>query len=176
MTKRGKELIANAADALGGGSKLDQLISFQKKDVRGNQIKSTLLMSFPDTLRQEIIRPTFTLASVVTPSDSFFIFNNTSNPMLEGARRATLKELNHELIVLLRARTRPEFKAADAGSGKVGETTIERVDVELPGFITTLGIDPATGRVLSQSYHGRGPGGVVGDIVINYSDFRVVEG
>ena len=39
-----------------------------------------------------------------------------------------------------------------------------------------LGIDPATGRVLSQTYHGRGPGGMVGEIAINYSDFRSVDG
>jgi hypothetical protein len=39
-----------------------------------------------------------------------------------------------------------------------------------------LGIDPATGRVLSQTYHGRGPGGVIGDIAINYSDFKSVDG
>ena len=175
MTKRGQELIAKAVSAL-GGSKLDQLVSFQKKDVRDNQIRSVLLFVFPDTLRQETIRPTFTLASVVSPSDSFFVFNNRANPMLEGTRRAVVKELNHELIVLLRARTLPDFKAFAAGSHKVGETSVERVDVELPGFTTTLGIDPSTGRILTQTYHGRGPGGILGEIAISYSDFRTVEG
>lgn len=175
MTKRGQELIAKAVATL-GGSKLDQLVSFQKKDVRDNQIKSVLLFVFPDSLRQETIRPTFTLASVVSPSDSFFVFNNRSNPMLEGTRRAVVKELNHELIVLLRARTLPDFTAFAAGNYKVGETSVERVDIELPGFTTTLGIDPSTGRILTQTYRGRGPGGVLGDIAINYSDFRTVEG
>src|SRR4029079_12741766 len=70
-------------------------------------------------------------------------------------------------IFLLRARTRPDFKASG---------TEESVDVELAGFTTKLGIDPGTGRVVSQTYRGRGPGGVVGQIVINYSDFRTVEG
>ena len=77
------------------------------------------------------------------------------------------KELYHELPVLLRARTRSDFKAW------AEEKT---VDVELAGFTTTLKIDPGTGRVVSQTYRGRGPGGVVGQIVINYSDFRTVEG
>jgi len=175
MTKRGQELIAKAVEAF-GGSKLDQLVSFQKKDVRDNQIRSMLLFVFPGTLRQETIRPAFTLASVVSPSDSFFVFNNRANPMLEGTRRAVVKELNHELVVLLRARTLPDFKAFVAGSYKVGETSVERVDVELLGFTTTLGIDPSTGRILTQTYHGRGPGGVLGEIAISYSDFRTVEG
>jgi len=30
--------------------------------------------------------------------------------------------------------------------------------------------------VVSQTYRGRGPGGVLGQIVINYSDYRTVEG
>ena len=175
MTRRGQELIAKAVATL-GGSKLDQLVSFEKKDVRDNQIKSVLLFVFPDTLRQETIRPTFTIASVVSPSDSFFVFNNRANPMLEGTRKAVAKELNHELIVLLRARKLPDFKAFAAGSYKIGETSVERVDVELSGFTTTLGIDPSTGQILTQTYHGRGPGGVLGDIAISYSDFRSVEG
>jgi hypothetical protein len=176
MIKRGQELIAKAVETLGGGSKLDQLVSLQRKDVRGNEVKNTLLLSFPDALRQETVRQTFTMASVVTPSESFFIMNNAARPMPEANRASIYKELNHELLVLFRARTRSDFKASAAGNDKVGETPVERLEVELPGFTTVLGIDPATGRVLSQTYHGRGPGGVLGEIAINYSDFRTVEG
>ena len=177
MVKRGQELIAKAVEALGGGSKLDQLVSFQKKDVRGNEVKNVLLLGFPDQVRQETIRPTFTLVSVVTPSESFFVVNNTpARAMPEANRTSVYNELNRELIVLLRARNKADFKASAAGSDKVGETAVERVDVELGGFTTTLGIDPATGRVLSQTYRGRGPGGVIGNVAINYSDYRAVEG
>ena len=175
MVKRGQELIAKAVAAL-GGTKLDQLVTFQRKDVRGNDVKSTLLLAFPDTLRQETVRPTFTLISVVTPADAFVVFNNAARPMPEGNRTSIYKELNHEPMVLFRARNKSGFKAWAAGSEKLGETTVEHLNVELPGFTTTLGIDPATGRVLTQSYRGRGPGGVVGEILINYSDFRTVEG
>jgi hypothetical protein len=116
----------------------------------------------------ETIRPTFTLTSIITPSDAFVVVNNAARPMSEASRAAIYKELNHDLLVLLRARTRPDFKASLSSNGAV--------DVELPGFMTTLGIDPGTGRVVSQTYTGRGPGGVVGQIVINYSDYRTVEG
>ena len=176
MIKRGQELIAKAVEALGGRSKLDQLVSFQRKDLRADQIRNNLLLTFPDGVRQEIVRPNFTLVSVVTPSESFFLVNNSGQPMSEAGRSAIHKELNHELIVLLRARMQPEFKAWSTGGDTVGETAVERVDVELPGFTTTLSIDPATGRVLSQSYRGRALGGVFGEIVITYSDFRTIEG
>jgi len=168
MIKRGQDLIAKAAEALAPGAKLDQLRSLQRTDVRENKVTNKLLLSFPDTLRQETVRPTFTLTSVITRSDSFVIVNNAARPMSEASRSAIYKELNHDPLVLLRARTRPDFKASLSSDGAV--------DVELPGFTTTLGIDPGTGRIVSQTYTGRGPGGVVGQIVINYSDYRTVEG
>ncbi|HKS09525.1 MAG TPA: hypothetical protein VJS13_08270 [Pyrinomonadaceae bacterium] len=175
MIKRGQELLTKAVET-SGGTKLDQLVSFQKKELRANDVKSNLQIAFPDAVRLETVRPAFTFVSVVSPSESFFHYNNTTRAMPEDERAAVYKELNHELIVLLRARTKSDFKAWAAGSDKVGETTIERLEVELPGFTTVLGIDPATGRVLTQRYRGRGPGGVIGEIAINYSDFRSVEG
>jgi len=172
MVKLGQALIAKAVESL-GGSKLDQLVSIERKDVKGSDAKTTLLLQFPDMLRQETVRPNFNLASVVTPAESFFVFNNRVNPMSDDNRIAIFKELNRELVVLLRARTRPDFNVA-ANSKTEGATAY--VDVELSGFTTTLGIDPATGRVVSQTYHGRGPGAVLGDIAINYSDYRAVDG
>jgi hypothetical protein len=167
MVKRGQELIAKAVEGFGAGSKLDQLRSLQRTDLRGNQVKNILTVAFPDTLRQETVRPNFTLVSVITPADSFVTVSNRTRPMAEDNRAAIYKELNRDPIFLLRARTRPDFKASG---------TEDSVDVELAGFTTTLGIDSGTGRVVSQTYRGRGPGGVIGQIVINYSDFRTVEG
>ena len=168
MVKRGQELIAKAVEALGGAAKLDQLRSLQKTDVRGNQVKNILTLSLPDALRQETVRPNFTLAAVITPSESFVQVDKNVRPMQEDNRTAVYKELHHDLVVLFRARTQPDFKAWAGSDGSL--------EVELPWFSATLGIDPGTGRVLSQSYRGRGPGGAVGQIVINYSDYRTVEG
>ncbi len=175
MVKRGQELIAKAVQGLGAGSKLDQLLTFQRTELRGNQAKSILVLAFPDTLRQETVRPNFTLAYVITPSESFVQVNNRATPMRDANRTAIHKELYHDLIVLFRARARSDFKVWAAVNG-AEEKALAYVDVELPGFTTTLGIDPGTGRVVNQTYRGRGPGGVLGQIVINYSDFRTVEG
>jgi YHS domain-containing protein len=175
MIKRGSELIAKAAAAIGGSSKLDQLVSFQKISLIETQEKNSLTLAFPDAVRQERARESFTLAAVITPSDSFFVVNNGVRSMPDANRTAILTDLYHDLLVLFRARHRSDFKASLAGNGSE-EKTLERVDIELPGFTTTLGIDPATGRVVNQTYRGRGQGGVLGQIVITYSDFRTVEG
>jgi YHS domain-containing protein len=169
MVKRGQELIAKAVEAFGAGSKLDQLRSLQRTDLRGNQVKNILTVAFPDTLRQEIVRPNFTIVSVITPSESFVMANNRTRPMAEDNRAAIFKDLKRDPMFLLRARKLPDFKASLS-------STEDSVDIELAGFSTTLRIDPGTGRVVSQTYRGRGPGGVVGQVMINYSDFRTVEG
>ncbi|HEU4769547.1 MAG TPA: hypothetical protein VFS77_19430 [Pyrinomonadaceae bacterium] len=176
MIKRGQEILAKAVEAveaLDGGPKLDQLKTIQRTDVRANQAKTILTLQFPDALRQETVRPNFTLASVVTPAESFVLVNNAARPMADANRAFVQKELYREPIVLLRARRHPDFKASLASKG---EQTLEHIDIELSGFTTTLAVDSATGRVVSQAYKGRGPGGVLGQIVINYSDFRTVDG
>lgn len=172
MVKRGQDLIAKAVEALGGPGKLDQLVSLQRKEIRGNDYKNTLLLAFPGGMRLDSVRPNFTLISVVSPAESFFVFNDRAQTMSEANRAAIDKELQREPIILLRARSRADFKAWAVG--KVEQA--EQVEIELAGFNTTLGIDPATGHVVRQTYRGRGPGGVVGEIVIHYSDFRAVEG
>jgi YHS domain-containing protein len=168
MIKRGDELLDKAIAALGGGPKLNQVVSFQMRELRENQVKNTLLLTFPDALRMETVRPAFTLVSVVTPSEAFYVVNKAARSMREADRKAIYNELNHELLVLLRARTRSDFKASLAAEGTV--------DIELSGLTITLAIDPGTGRVINQTYTGRGPGGVLGQIVITYSDFRTVDG
>lgn len=167
MVKRGQELLAKAIGVFGGESKLDQLRTFQKTEVRGNQVKTVLAMAFPDMLRQETIRPQFTLASIITPAESFTVVNNSARSMPDAGRAAIYKDLHRDLIVLFRARTRPEFKAWANG---------DSLEIELPDFTTTLRIDPATGRVVNQTFRGRGPGGVVGQIALDYAEFRTVEG
>jgi len=168
MVKRGQELVAKAVEALGAAAKVDQLRSLQRTQLRGNQVKSVLTVAFPDAVRQETVRPNFTLVSVITPSEAFIQANNTVRPMADDNRAAIYKELYHDPLFLFRARTQPDFKAWLNSDGTL--------DVELPEFTTTLAIDPGTGRVVSQTYRGRGPGGVLGQIVINYSDYRTVEG
>lgn len=56
-----------------------------------------------------------------------------------------------------------------AGSG-------EQVEVSCGGLRARLRLDPSTGRVLSLSYRGRNPDGVVGQIVRTFSDFRPTGG
>jgi hypothetical protein len=91
--------------------------------------------------------------------------------------RATYeKQLARTPLMILKNRKQASFKAFAAGPDKIGDTVVEQVAVETGGLKVKLGIDPATGRVLSLSFKGRGPEGAVGQITRTYSDFRTVDG
>lgn len=181
---KAKTLIAKAVDALGGAAKVDGLSSVLEKATavvktpQGEiEIKNSVTIALPDKLRQELTLPMGVVSMVVSPAGGFLQTPQGAQPMPESERTAMKKELVHSPILLLRNRAAAEFKAAATGAGKAGDTAVENVRVEYAGETLTLGIDPATGHVLTVSYRGPGPGGgPPGDVVQTFSDFRSVDG
>jgi YHS domain. len=181
--KKGQLLIEKAVESIGGASKLDGLISYQEKFTtiqKGPQgdfeIKATRTIIFPDRIRLERIMRFGTVVEVLAPGDSFTVFPGGSRTMSGPQRADQGKQVKRNQLAILRARKSSGFHATAIGFGKVGETAVEQVAVDLDGTKMTMGIEPSTGRILSLSYHERGTGGAFGDIVKTFSDFRTVEG
>jgi YHS domain-containing protein len=188
--KKGRALIEQAVAALGGAARLDGLTSYQEKSaVLQNrrqtevEIKRNLTVLFPDRIRLEQSAPDFNnpavirqMALVIAPSESFMIAPNGVHPIHAVARAEQEREFKRRPLSILRARKGANFNPAATGSGKVGETAIEQVAVEVDGTSYTLGIDPTTGRTLSLSYLRRGPDGTFGKFVQLFSDFRMADG
>ena len=188
--KQGQALVEKAVAALGGAARLDGLSSYQEKSTtlqtrqQGDvEIKNNLTVVFPDRIRLERTMPDFNnpatmrqMAQVITPNDAFSTVPNDVQPINEVARLDQEREVRRRPLAILRARKSAGFKPAALGSGKVGETAVEQVAVELDGTSYTLGIEPTTGRLLSLSYQRRGPQGTYGQFVQVFSDFRTVDG
>lgn len=180
---KGRALIEKAVEAAGGASKIDGLKSYQETGLATRrtrdgvaEMKNSLTWVFPDRVRQErTFAPDMTLATVVTPGEAFFVMRGAS-PMLDEQRAAFEKQFKRGLLAVLRARRGEGFRAAAVGAGKSGEASVEQVEVAFDGLLLTLGIEPSTGRILSLAFRGRGPGGVFGEIVENFSDYRTVDG
>jgi len=187
--KKGAALLEQAVAAAGGASKIDALRSYQEKSVttqtRGQRgevaVKHDWLVALPDRTRVEIVMPDFNDATVqmrmtnVLASEPFLISRSGKVIPLEAPQRADLEQqLQRKPLFLLRARA--GLKAAYSGPGKVGDTPVELVTVELAGVPATLSLDPASGRLLRLSYHRRGPQGEYGEFAQTYSDFRTVDG
>jgi zinc protease len=181
---KAKTLIAKAVDAFGGAAKVDALTSVKEKAVavvktqQGElEVKNTVTIALPDKIRQDLTLPMGEVSMVLTPTAAFLQTPQGAGPMPESERASMKKEFLHSPVFLLRNRAAAEFKVSATGTAKAGDTTVENVRVEFGGETVTLGIDPATGRVLAVSYRGNGPtGGAPGDTVQVFSDFRSVDG
>jgi len=188
--KKGQSLIEKAVAAAGGAARIDGVTSYQEKSTAlqtrrqgAVEIKSDLTVLFPDRIRLDLTMPDFTnpsatrkMALVITPSEAFGVAPNGVQPVREAVRIEQEKEIRRRPLSILRARKGANFKPVAIGGGKAGATAVEQVVVELDETAYTLGIDPATGRILSLSYQRRGPEGTVGQLVQEFSDFRAVDG
>jgi len=180
---RGRALIEKAVEAMGGAARLDGLASYQEKGTAGSrtpqgvtEIKTALSLLYPDKARMERTLSFGTIATVITPAGGFYVLPRGGGELSDVQRAAYVKQLQSSPLALLRARRNSGFTAVATGAGKASETTVEQVEVASGGVSATLGIDPASGRILSLSYRGRGDGGAYGRIVRTFSDFRNVGG
>lgn len=188
--KKGQALIEKAVAAAGGAAAIDGLTSYQEKStaLQGRhtadvEVKTDLTVLFPDRVRMDQVMPDFTNASatrqvalVVAPGEAFALMQNRVRPMPQAARIDMEHEMQRRPLWILRARKAATFNAMATGMATVGESAIEQVVVDVDGTSCTLGIDPATGRILTLSYWRRGPLGDFGKLTKVFSDFRTVDG
>lgn len=188
--KKGDELIEKAVKAMGTATVLDGLTDYQEKSLslqsrRGTdvEIRLSLTMLFPDRVRAEQTSPDFAnptvirkVAVVMSGGDAFAITNEGVNPIPDAYRADQQRELNRRPLAILRARKNSGFSAAAIGSATIADNNVEEILVTIDGLSQVLGIDPASGRILSLSYKRRGPGGEFGQVVKTFSDFREVNG
>ena len=188
--KRGKALIDKAVSALGGAARIDNLTSYQGKSTslqhrqQGDvEVKTNLTILFPDRIRFEQVMPdwnnpsaTRQMTTVITPIEVFGIRASDVRSLPNSARFDQEQEIKRWPLSILRDRKSAGFNPAAIGSGNIGETAVEQVAVDIDGTSYTLGIDPATSRILSLSYQRRGPQGNFGQFVQVFSDFRAVDG
>lgn len=188
--KKGQALIEKAVTAAGGAAQIDSLSSYQEKStaLQGRhtadvEVKTDLTVLFPDRVRLDQVFPDFSnpsvmreTAVVITPGEAFAVSQNRIRQMTEAGRIELGREMQRRPLWILRARKSASFKPMAIGVGSVGESTVEQVVVEIDGTSYTLGIDPASGRLLTLSYWRRGPLGDFGKLTKMFSDFRTVDG
>jgi YHS domain-containing protein len=183
---KGQSLIEKAVAAMGGAARIDGLTSYQEKSTalqtrrQGDvEVKTDLTILFPDRIRSDRTMPDWNdpstlrqMTIVVAPGEVFGTMGSAVRSLPDSARIEQEKEIKRRPLSILRARK--SVNPVVSGSGKAGETAVEQVAVEIDHASYTLGIDPATGRILSLSTRRRGPQGNFGEFVQSFSDFRTV--
>lgn len=179
---RGRELMELAVRASGGAERIDGVRTLKQRidrteENRGKEVLATetLMLAFPDRARSESTWDTSKWGHARAGADGFF-FGGDERPMVEAQLRAFARSCNHHPLAILRARRAGDFVAAAVGKAIVNGTEVERVACAFDGTLTTLGIDPKTGRIHSASYTGRGAGAKLGQIEKTFTQWKQTGG
>ena len=183
-TARGQALLDKAVAAMGGAAALEQLSSFWERRLQKIKMRdgsefdniTEVFRAFPEGLRQVQVRRFGTITTAFSATDGYSQFESegrsNSRPMGADARERLEIELLRNPVFLLRSRARADFRVAAVGSGTAGDVAVEFVNLETRGQRFTLGIEPASGRVVSLSLVSRGLGGKFGTGQLLFADYR----
>ena len=185
--KKGSLLMEKAAADMGGAALIDSLTTYQESGtsaemmggpdgMKARDIRYTTTIVFPGHIRKEQTTSFGSQIFVVVPGDGFVLAQNRVFSMMPATRANREKEIKLKFLSILRARSNTGFKAVAVEPKALGATTLEQLVVEFDGLTLTLGVEPASGRLVRLAYRGRGPNYDFGEIVQTYSDFRTVGG
>ena len=181
--RRASELLDKAVAWMGGEERLRKLSGYElrtraveTRPAREIEISRHTTALLPASIRDEAVTPWGEMTQVVAPDDAFQVTPRGARP-LHPLQRQGLETAQRRLpLVILRSRREPGFVAVYAGSGRAGDAAVEEVELELAASRLRLGIEAASGRILSLGYRGRHPGGEVGRVVELFSDYRSTAG
>jgi YHS domain-containing protein len=178
--KRGAELLGRIIEALGGEKQVSAVTAWDMTEkrpyVEKGETKQAVIASAWAGLRHRRDETWGTWKGTLAGGPGFgFTASGSKGRGLNAMERAFLERqaLREPLAVVL-ARARDDFKATDAGAGKVGETAVRWLRASTSGATSLLGVGE-DGRVLAIIYRGR-MNGPIGRIVQRYSDFKAVGG
>lgn len=165
---KARSLLDRAAIAMGGNAKINAVRSMRleenKETRRGENTykrRSVWTAVFPDQFRYDEEWDGSPFAMIVSGDEGYFT-GSSPKIMDESQRRALRRRFAHEPLVIMKARSRPDFVAEYIGPTEFTRLNLEEVAVWFDGVRTVLGIEPATGRIHKVSYAGRGSRSVMG--------------
>lgn len=178
----GRKALARAAAALGGkdSDKVKAIRSASKMTVtmQGQSISlgQTVLMVFPDKIRQSVQSPMGEQTMVLAGGEAFVSFGGQVRPLPAAMVEKARSDMGRDLRVIVRYASDPELEALAAGHEDVDGTPCDVVAVTLRGTTSRLWIAP-DGRILKQSYQGENPATrAPGSVEVLYSDYRDLAG
>lgn len=178
--KRGTELIELALKGFGGKDKVDSLKSLEIHeasvyviDGKETAYPHRLKFRFPlEVLLEDDFGSIY--GYVVAGDKASQIAKEEMWPLESLVRDVARRQVLRYPILMLKNREHQDFVAFGRADGVVGDIAVKRLEVALYGATSTWSIDPATGRVLEVAYFARQARN--GDNVVQYSDFRNVDG
>ncbi|MGA2696254.1 MAG: pitrilysin family protein [Terriglobales bacterium] len=164
----GKALALKVAQALGGLDKIKTVKSVRtvlaENEMNGSPVPIDVTIVYPDKMHVSIPIATGTITVIVTPTLGMMSAENGGTRDL-GAdqKKENSEQIRRDLLFLAQHADDPSFVFAAAGTEKIGDggTNIDAaiVDVSGAGVNMRWYVNPATGRVLRETYVGMGQSG-----------------
>lgn len=166
-TKKGRELLGKAVAAMGGAEALDRVRTLrlvqEGEDKNGNETvktSETVTIEFPDRVRRDQTWGEYRYTFLASGDVGWYQGTSDGYPLHPQQCAALRRQsLARNPIAILKACNAPGAVIAYAGSGVVEEdgkkVMFEKVTVAFDGAATTLGIDPASGRIVTMEFLGQ---------------------
>lgn len=179
--RRGVRLLDEVIAAHGGAKRIDSIRSytrsFEEQVTAGGEEylhQSTMRIDYSGRIMEKVDQwNDQKYVSRLDPDRSEFQSGDETRPMYAAAKREMQRAANHELLSILKARSRSDFKVfAHAAKLVEGRQEDRRLFVFFDGTQVELLIDPRTYRVLSVTFRGRGPRLTYGTKTVVLSDLQ----
>jgi hypothetical protein len=178
---RARQLLDRAVAAMGGAEAVDGVATLalsgtvQQQTPQGTmEIAVVETHLFPDRFRQEVTLPFGTMTMAISGDSGFAVTPQGVVDLPESQLTAIRQNAARNVLALLKARTDPGLVATVLEPGELEGTPLERLQVEIAGQVTVVGLDPETGRIRQLVYQGAAGAGAPGEMVETFSDWRPV--
>ena len=163
----GKALAAKVAKAMGGEAKLKSIRSLRstftltQKTPQGDmKMNAVATIVFPDHMHVELQSPEGAFAIVATPEAGFMSAGEHGvQDMPPSRNRESLEQIKRDSVYLAQHVDDPAFAFVAGATEKIGPLETHIVDVSGPGVSIRWHVDPASGRILRETYKTNGPHG-----------------
>ncbi len=160
----GKALALKVAQAIGGLEKLKSIKSlrntFDEGEPGGPVTPIDVTIVFPDKIHVIVTTPNGPLTIVVTPTAGFMSSAGMGMHDLPVAqKKETSEQIRRDLLFLAQHADDPSFLFSANGSEKIGDVNTSILDVVGAGVSMRWYVDPASGRVLRETYTAMGQSG-----------------
>jgi len=156
----GKALAAKVVAALGGEARLAAVkavkssLSLTQKTPQGDMaMEMETIIIFPDHLHAELQTPNGALTIVVTPGAGFASMAGMGvQPLPPQQKDETMQQIKRDPIFIAAHWKDPDVFFHTAGTEKVGDIEARIIDVNAAGTPIRWFVDPASGRILKETY------------------------
>lgn len=178
----GRALVSKVIDWVGGEEAVEDVRSVRSvsqmtmKTPQGEMaIEQEALTVWPDRARRVMKTPMGEITMVATPDAAFMRGPMGAQDLPASQKEAMMKEMQLEMLALLRSVGDEGFSFAAAGTETVDGVDAQILEIDARGERLRWWIDPATGRVLRRASTSSAMGAPV-EQVVTITEWQTVDG